>query len=188
MNKKIILLLAFSTLVGFSLLGWYIMDQLLSIDLINALRGTLDPLWQALVGITYGSIAALIGWRIVQIPLLETTNSFFTNLIGPIRLTTPEVVLISFCAGTGEEIFFRGAIQPWLGIWITSVLFVALHGYLSPWNRPLLVYGLYMVLIILGIGYMAETLGLIAAISAHTAVDIVLLNSLTTRWKNKSVH
>jgi len=186
MSKRTILLLAVFTLISFSALGWFIMDRLLDLDLLKVLDGTSDPVIQAASGLIYGTFAALIAWRIVQNPYLERTNLFFTNLIGPIRLSTWEIVFISFCAGTGEEILFRGAVQPWLGIWATSFLFVGLHGYLNPWNKPLLVYGLFMVLIILGIGFMAQTMGLIAAICAHTAVDIILLNALATKWKKES--
>lgn len=186
MSKKTIMLLAISTLVGFSVLGWLVMDRLLDLDLVKTLTGSVDPVLQALIGLIYGTITATFGWRIVQSPFLEKTNSFFTNLIGPIRLSVWEIVFVSFCAGIGEEILFRGAVQPWLGIWPTSLLFVALHGYLNPWNKPLLVYGLFMVLIISGIGFMAQKVGLITAICAHTAIDIILLNALTTRWRNHS--
>lgn len=38
---------------------------------------------------------------------------------------------IAVSAGAGEELLFREGIQPWLGLWATSLLFGALHA-LSP--------------------------------------------------------
>ncbi len=37
------------------------------------------------------------------------------------------LVLVSVFSGVGEEAFFRGALQPVLGIVVTSILFGALH-------------------------------------------------------------
>ena len=42
-------------------------------------------------------------------------------------LATPEVVLLGLSAGIGEEITLRGALQPRLGLFTTSLLFGALH-------------------------------------------------------------
>jgi membrane protease YdiL (CAAX protease family) len=38
-----------------------------------------------------------------------------------------DLVLVSVFSGVGEEAFFRGALQPELGLVATSVLFGALH-------------------------------------------------------------
>ena len=53
---------------------------------------------------------------------------------------------ISLCAGFGEEMLFRGAPQPLLGLWLTSLV---------------------------GIAFIR--VGLIAAIVTHTAADVVTL-------------
>ena len=36
-------------------------------------------------------------------------------------------LLLAVAAGIGEEILFRGALQPVLGIWVTSLLFAIVH-------------------------------------------------------------
>jgi hypothetical protein len=58
------------------------------------------------------------------------------------------------------------------------VLFVAIHGYLNPKNWKLSIYGAYMCLVIGGIGYLCDYLGITAAIAAHFAIDVVLLYAL----------
>ncbi|MBK7566807.1 MAG: CPBP family intramembrane metalloprotease [Bacteroidetes bacterium] len=47
------------------------------------------------------------------------------------------MLFLSFCAGVGEELLFRGAIQPWLGIWLTALLFI-FYTDLNPKDKPLL--------------------------------------------------
>jgi membrane protease YdiL (CAAX protease family) len=96
-------------------------------------------------------------------------------MLGRFRLNFSEVLLISLCAGVGEEILFRGAIQPFLGVAVTSVLFVAVHGYLNPKDWRLSVYGAFMTIGIASLGYLAETQGLLSAIIGHTIIDVYLL-------------
>lgn len=50
--------------------------------------------------------------------------------LGPLlvdRAGKSELILVSVLSGVGEETFFRGALQPELGLVATSVLFGALH-------------------------------------------------------------
>lgn len=182
-QKKSILLLAFLTLTGFSLLGWGINYYFLENGHIAHFPGDAPVLIQLAVGIGYGGITAVIGWQIVRTKLLKPVRSFFSQLIRSFHLSGPEIIFISLCAGIGEEILFRGAIQPFLGVWITAVLFVAIHGYLNPLNWRLAIYGIYMTLIIAGLGYMTIHLGLVSAMAGHTAIDIVLLAALAQKEK-----
>jgi membrane protease YdiL (CAAX protease family) len=41
--------------------------------------------------------------------------------------TVPVSLLLSIIVAIGEEIFFRGAIQPVFGIWVTSLFFAVIH-------------------------------------------------------------
>ena len=42
-------------------------------------------------------------------------------------LTLWQIVLIAFFSSLGEELLFRGLIEPWIGLLPTSVIFGALH-------------------------------------------------------------
>ncbi len=89
------------------------------------------------------------------------------------------MLYISVCAGVGEEILFRAAVQPLLGLVWTSLLFVALHGYLNPFDRRLFVYGLLMTAFILIVGIFFIQFGIWPCIAAHIAIDYVLLRRLS---------
>ncbi len=178
-KKKTLIKLALFTLFGFSLIGLIIIRSF-SVTPINQVLLSGEPLWiQIIIGTSIGLVAAVIGWKIIEQPPLQPVRIFFSTLIQNLNLSFSEIILISFCAGVGEEILFRGAIQPFLGIWITAIVFVAIHGYLNPYNWRLSVYGIFMTLVIAGLGYSAEHYGLISAISAHIMIDIYLLDKLT---------
>lgn len=180
MSRRKILVLALFTLVVFSAIGILMIVNLLERDFVGVLYGDLvRPVTQVGIGAGFGWISAWLGWRLVSTNLLADSRRFFTNLIRPLKLSMMEIVFISLCAGVGEEILFRGAIQPYLGVWVTAVIFVAIHGYLNPGNWRLAIFGVFMTVVIAGIGYMARHLGLISAIIAHTAIDIYLLKALT---------
>ena len=178
-KKKAILLVALATLLVFGGLGFLLIPFSRNTDIMSFLSGEKAMWQQVIVGIVFGFVSAKAGWQIVELPALFKTKKFFSDLIRPIGLSTFQIVLISLCAGFGEELFFRGALQPWLGIWITSFAFVMLHGYLNPFNLPLSAYGFYMVLVIGVMGLLTEHMGILTAIIAHTIIDIYLLSKLS---------
>lgn len=111
---------------------------------------------------------------LVRTSWFKASRVFFAELIGKLNPSYANVIFYSFCAGVGEEILFRGAIQPHLGIWLTSILFIFLHGYLNPFNWPITLYGLFMVIISSGLGYLYEIYGIYAAMMAHFVFDVVM--------------
>lgn len=178
-NKKTIVVLAMGTLLVFGGLGVLIIPFVRNVRIIHFLGGA-EKYWiQIVIGIVFGIITAKAGWQIVELPKLAKTKVFFSSLIKPLKLNIPEIIFISICAGVGEELFFRGAIQPILGVWMTAILFVLLHGYLNPFNLPLTYYGLYMVLVIGVLGLMTEHFGILTAIIAHSIIDVILLTELS---------
>jgi membrane protease YdiL (CAAX protease family) len=90
------------------------------------------------------------------------------------NLNVGDAIFLSFCAGFGEELLFRSGVQYYLGIVLTSVIFVAIHGYLNPKNWRYSMYGLIVMPFILLLSMGFETFGLWFAISAHFAYDAVL--------------
>ncbi len=179
MSKKTILLLALGTLVVFGGLGIVFIPLARQVEVLGFLSGP-EKIWvQILIGLVIGFVTAKAGWQITNLPMMEKNLKFFAGLIRPVKLTNVQIVFISLCAGVGEELLFRGAIQPLLGIWLTSILFVLIHGYLNPFNLPLTYYGIYMVLVIGVLGLMTEHVGILTAMIAHTIIDIVLLRELS---------
>jgi membrane protease YdiL (CAAX protease family) len=178
-SKKTILVLALGTLIFFGGLGFFFIPFVRETSTIQFMLG-FKQLWlQVLIGLAFGVITARAGWQIVELPKLFKTKVFFSQIIKPLKLSIIEIIIISVCAGIGEELFFRGVLQPLLGIWTTSILFVLLHGYLNPFNLPLTYYGLYMVVVIGVMGLFTENLGILTAMISHTAIDYILLQKLS---------
>jgi len=50
---------------------------------------------------------------------------WFAGLLGP--LTVGQAILLAALSALGEELLFRGAIQPSLGLWLTSAIFALMH-------------------------------------------------------------
>jgi membrane protease YdiL (CAAX protease family) len=179
LSKKTIMLLALGTLVVFGGVGALLIPYVRDVKFLEFMSGTEKYWLQLTIGILFGIITAKAGWQIIELPKLADTKTFFSKLIKPLKLNIGQIIFISICAGVGEELLFRGAVQPMLGIWITSILFVLLHGYLNPFNLPLTLYGIYMILVIGVMGLMTEYIGILAAMIAHTLIDIILLRELS---------
>lgn len=92
-------------------------------------------------------------------------------------MTAWRAIYLSVCAGVGEEIFFRGALQPlpYAGIWITAIFFVAIHTYFSLKNWKKNVFALLLSAFIALLGWGARDFSLWHAIAGHFSYDLVLL-------------
>jgi membrane protease YdiL (CAAX protease family) len=138
-------------------------------------RERLEIHWQLLIGLFFGALSGFLGWRIIRLPFMKSVRQKYGSLLQQLKLNWVDIIFISFCAGVGEELLFRGAIQPYLGIWVTAIIFVAIHGYLNPMDWRISVYGIFMTAIIAALGYFAQDFGILTAITAHFAIDVVLL-------------
>jgi len=175
LKKTILLRLAIATLIGMPLVAIVVDRFSETVNLQLAITGDSNFGGQFLWGSLAGLAIAVGAHVLIASPLLNKVNSSYARMLGRFRLTLSEIVLISICAGVGEEMLFRGAVQPFLGIPVTSVLFVAIHGYLNPRDWRLSIYGAFMTLGIAWLGYLAETRGLMSAMIAHTLIDVYLL-------------
>lgn len=97
--------------------------------------------------------------------------------------TVPQLAMISLLAGLGEELLFRGLLQPWLtekaGLLIGLVLSSALFGLL---HAITLTYALLASLIGLYFGWLlVETENLLPPIIAHALYDFLVLTYLVRK-------
>lgn len=152
----------------------------------QVLIGNGDLLFQILLGLASGALIAYAAWAIIKQPFMQPVRKHYSSVIGPIMARRIDRIFVSFCAGVGEEIMFRGALQYWLGIPITAILFVAIHGYLDPRNWRISLYGIFMTIAMLLLGWIAQRYGLLAPMIAHTLIDIYLLEQLHKEWKSRS--
>ena len=82
---------------------------------------------------------------------------------------------IALAAGFGEELLFRGALQPMLGIWATSLLFLLAHTRIYRFNAfdsRVLLQAASVFAISVCFGYVAQYAGLFSAMLIHAAMDI----------------
>lgn len=96
-------------------------------------------------------------------------------VLGP--LTSWQILLLSLLSGFGEEILFRGVIQPRLGLWIAALMFGALHfpyrRLLLPWSAFALIMGVVMGLLTAGSGTLWP------AVVLHFFINYFNLHDLT---------
>ena len=174
MTKKRIYILGLITLLVFPRPAlwalWFFKD--LSpwevMDFSNLLR------WPTLLGLAWGIVFALISMKFLHNKWFDQELKKQEEMISNMRLNIFDKVFLSLCAGFGEEILFRSGIQTWGGIWLTSIVFIAIHGYLNPKKPRLSLYGLLLMPFILSLGYALEPLGIWFCIAAHFSYDLVL--------------
>lgn len=120
--------------------------------------------------------AAVIGILMSRPPVSEVLHDFYiVEIVSKARFTVFDRIQLSLFAGAGEELLFRGAIQPLLGIWLTSVIFVGLHGYFKFRSLGHVLFGALIFGLSVGLGYLYEYAGLVAAMTAHAVYDIIML-------------
>jgi membrane protease YdiL (CAAX protease family) len=141
-------------------------------------EGRADP--QVLVGILAG---LLIGLGIVFASRLavhrfdwaRALHRDLRNLLGP--LPASEIVVLSLASSIGEEIFFRGAMMPVTGLFVSSAVFALLHigpkARFLPWTVSSFVAGLMFGQLFLWSG------DLTGAVVAHFTVNFLNLRYLS---------
>ena len=94
-------------------------------------------------------------------------------------ISVADGILLAFASGIAEEMFFRGALQPAVGIVWASLLFGACH--FLP-RRELALWSVYAVAMGFALGALFEATGHLAApIAAHVLVNAVNLPRLARR-------
>ena len=138
-----------------------------------------DPWWkQLLIGLLLGLVGAIGVIKLLAIPYMQPVIDRYNPLFSSLKINLLEAIFLSLCAGIGEELLFRVVIQHYWGIPITSLFFVAIHGYLNPKLKPLVLYGVILTAYIAAIGFAYEKSGFIAASTAHFIFDLILFYKL----------
>lgn len=184
-QKRQVLLLGLLTLLVMPAIGALLIYFLSDITITERLTGPY-PWWkQVLLGIPLGLTSAWGAKYIIDLPKMSATKRQADAMIAGLHLNKSEMVFLSFCAALGEELLFRGAIQglilplsPLLAIGGSSILFVAIHGYLNPKAGKIAWYGIYLVVIVSIWGVLSEEIGIFVAIVSHFIVDVYLFFSV----------
>lgn len=182
-------LLSWVTLLVFPAIGLFLLwlfedrsiESLLSVFEIDSLLNPINLIGLEL-GLFYGALVIAIS----QTPLFDDLADTQTHLFKRLKLNWADVVFISFCAGFGEEILFRASLQTWLGPWITTLVFIAVHGYFSikPLKKSFM--GVLLIPFILIISFAYETFGLWFCVAAHFSYDLLMFAGVLSQTKERS--
>ncbi|GAB3361710.1 CPBP family intramembrane glutamic endopeptidase [Lysobacter tyrosinilyticus] len=130
---------------------------------------------QALVGLGLGVAACInsfIGYKFTaHRPTTQHTIQSYSRL----NLAGLNPLWIALAAGIGEELLFRGALQPVMGIWLSSLIFVLAHtrAYrFTSLSKRTLVQAVGLFAASLALAAVAKYVGLLAAMILHTAIDV----------------
>lgn len=167
-----------SGLIGYVVLALAAVGFLVRRNLADTLqRLGLRPFGQrdyAVIPVGVALLFALnVGLETVQrtwFPELWESDLRVTELIAG-GLTTGQVLMVGLSAGIGEEITLRGGLQPRMGIFMTSLLFAALHVQYS-WFGMGVIFAFGVLL-----GLIRKHTNTGVAIVIHTIYDIVAIFS-----------
>lgn len=147
-------------------------------------EATLDGLGFAIgAGVLLGLAAvASSEWMTRATKLGEAlADTLGESLVG---LSTADAILLAIVSGTAEEMFFRGAVQPAVGLVWASVLFGACH--FLP-RKELALWSLWAVAMGAALGALFEWTGHLAApIAAHIVINGVNLPRLARRAEERA--
>jgi membrane protease YdiL (CAAX protease family) len=122
------------------------------------------------VGALLLSFAADILFAALQPDLYEQVGEVSEGLFSPEGLSPISAILfallIGLGAGIGEETLFRGAVQPALGITLTSILFASMHVQYG----PSLLLG-YLFILSLGLGLLRKHINTTTSFAAHASYN-----------------
>lgn len=143
-----------------------------------------SEVFQLLIGaaaaVPFAFVFIFIG---LKIPFFKDLREMFEKLFRSAGLNTFDIAITSVMAGVFEEILFRGVLQPMLGIWITSFIFILIHGYFNPKSLNMTVSGVMAFGLSCVIGLFFERFGIISAITLHTVYDFLALYVMMKYFK-----
>jgi membrane protease YdiL (CAAX protease family) len=136
------------------------------------------PVIGIFAGVAVAIAIAVVNWTLLRagpdLPPVRSIRGLYRELFVPLfrDLSTLDIVVISVAAGVGEELLFRGVLQPEWGLLAASVVFGAVH----VGGRDMLVFGVWAAATGALLGWLAiATGGLLAPIVAHALYDALAL-------------
>ena len=163
-------------LLGVALVWAWLAERPLLFASAEAAQRGIRPLRDAAAGAAVGlAIVLLSGWFTRATRTGDRLARALARLIG--RRSLGECVALALVSGVGEEAFFRGALQPKLGLVATSLLFALAH--FAP-RRDLLPWTAFSLAAGFALGWLFEATGnLVAPVVAHAVVNAINLRLLS---------
>ena len=122
----------------------------------------------AFVLVAFGTVFDLLMTRLTPEQtrnIDQVSQQLLSNVTSPLS-----AIILALAAGIGEEILFRGALQPRLGIIAASLLFAVLHT-----QYAISLASLEIFILGLALGWLRKRAGVTGTIIAHAGYDLILL-------------
>ena len=125
------------------------------------------------IGLVVGLLVVLASRQAVaRLGWARALHRDFRALLGDV--SSREIVILAAASAIGEEVLFRGALQPWIGVAPQAALFALLH--VGP-SRRFLPWTLWALVMGLAFGAMVDVSGdLGGAIVAHFTINFLNLH------------
>lgn len=121
--------------------------------------------------LTYVIVIGFIAvWALVTAPELFAEQTAASRQMSSIFESLPQAFALSLLIGFGEEVLFRGALQPVFGIGFTSVFFTVLHTQYTLTPATLALFGVALMF-----GWLRKRYSTTAAVIAHFVYNFVQL-------------
>jgi membrane protease YdiL (CAAX protease family) len=143
---------------------------------LAVLAGPMGRGSQLLFGLGLSALAALGSYASFRLTSQSEATRNTITAYGRLDLSGLNPLWISLAAAIGEELLFRAALQPLLGVWITSLVFLLTHTPVYQFrklNRATLVQAAGVFGASVALGFIYQYVGLLAAMLVHTALDVV---------------
>ena len=168
------ILFGWITLLLFPLPGFYLQYYFNGISVTEFLSlNDFRPI-PLIYGLQLGVVYGFIAYLFMKAPFFDKVPVKINRLVQNMKLSVADGLFLSVCAGIGEEFLFRQGLQSFTGVIFTSIFFVALHGYLNPFNLRFSAYGLIVLPFIILISCGLSPFGIWFCIAAHFAYNAVL--------------
>jgi membrane protease YdiL (CAAX protease family) len=134
------------------------------------------PMWQLVIGQGLALLAAALSYAVYRLSARSASTARTIETYARLDLRGMNPLWMALAAAVGEEMLFRAALQPLLGVWIVSLLFLATHVpvyRLRTLDRATLAQAAGIVGTSVALGFIFQYVGLIAAILVHLWIDIV---------------
>lgn len=179
LRKRSLYLLGLITLIVFPIPTFVVLYYFYDIQPLEILQFDSFQIIPVGFGLQLGFIYGIFALLLMKSRIFDDLPVKIEQIVKRMRLSFLDALLLSLCAGIGEELLFRSGVQFFLDPVTTSIIFIAIHGYLNPLNWRMSIYGLIILPFVLLISYGFEYFGLWFAIAAHFMYDFVLFRSIS---------
>jgi uncharacterized protein len=175
LNRRTVIIFSLAAAAIFSLIAWVVTVRFRGQTFQSLFTAGRPLATQILIGLVAGlALAFAVVLLLLKAPLFARLRDFIRSILAQLRPTGFDMLLVSLLAGFSEELFFRAALQPALGLWLAALVFALAHTGVSV-SPAKLAFAAFVFVMGLLLGTLYERAGLVAAIVAHAVYDLIFL-------------